>query len=152
MGRARHFALLSGLARRAVRLRSVRPPARSGLATAAVAALVLCAQMGALTHGALGRHARCEHGEFIELDEGDLLLPSALSREPGLSTAAAEDDLSSGHRHCLVQDEVGAELALRPALPQPPAGSTTLACAPEQRATHAGREQYRLVPKQSPPA
>jgi len=151
MGAARHFAVLSGLARRAVRWRSVRPPARSGLATAAVAALVLCAQLGGLTHGALGRHARCEHGEFIELDEGDLLLPSALTREPGVS-AADDDDFSSGHRHCVVQDDVVVELALRPALPQPPASPTTLARAPEQRATHAGRDQYRLVPKQSPPA
>jgi len=128
----------------------VRPPGRSCLATATVAALILCAQLGALTHGALEQHARCEHGEFIELDDGDVLVPS-LPREAGVN-AADDDHLSSGHRHCLAQDEVGAELAPRPALPQPLVTSAILARAPEQRATHAGRDQYRLVPKQSPPA
>jgi hypothetical protein len=129
----------------------VRPPARPGLATAFIAGLVLCAQFGGLTHAALERHARCEHGEFIELDDGDFLLPTAAPREAGVN-AAPEDHLSSGHRHCLAQDEARAELAVRPALPQLLAVSSTLALAPEQRATHAGRDRYRLVPKQSPPA
>lgn len=130
----------------------MKPPGRPGLATAFVAGLALCAQLSGLTHGALELHARCEHGEFIELDESDLLLVTAVSREAGVS-AAAEDHISSGHRHCLAQDdEAWAELAVRPSLPQPSATTTTVARAPERRATHAGRDQYRLVPKQSPPA
>jgi len=139
-------------ARRALRLRSVRPPGRPALATALIAGLVLCAQLDGLAHGALGQHARCEHGEFIELDEGDVLLPAAVTREAGVNAATADDRLSAGHRHCLAQDDVRAGLALRPALPHLSAASFTIARAPEQPATRAGREQYRLVPKQSPPA
>jgi hypothetical protein len=116
-----------------------------------LAGLVLCAQLDGLAHGALGQHARCEHGEFIELDEGDVLLPAAVSHEAGMN-AAADDRLSAGHRHCLAQDDARADLALRPALPHRSAASFAVARAPEQPATRAGREQYRLVPKQSPPA
>jgi hypothetical protein len=130
---------------------AVKLARRLGSPTAAVAALVLCAQLGGLTHGLLERHARCEHGEFIELDDDDLDLPTAVSHEAGV-TAEADEHLSDGHHHCLVQDDFEADLTPGQALPRPPAASAAPAAAPEQRSLHAGRDRYRLVPKQSPPA
>jgi hypothetical protein len=130
----------------------VSPSGRPGIAAAALAALLLWAQLGTLSHGALERHARCQHGDFIDAGEDELLPPPPTARGAGPSAATTGVPLSGDHRHCLAQADADADLTLRPPAPELLTPHDDRAPAPEQRATAAGRDRYRLVPKQSPPA
>jgi hypothetical protein len=134
---------------------SVSP--RSVRLLAVFAALACCvAQLSAIVHLALVRHAACpEHGEWVHVD-GPPRVHTAHETERATDGPALDAlDEAHGHDHCLIalSGRERTTLAATSLLPRPPSLRFLAAPrGPPATLLHASLAPLHFAPKNSPPA